>query len=141
MGALKVSEQEKINHNRLSLRDKLKQWARELKSNVIALYFALKHPQTPLYAKVYIAIVVGYALSPIDLIPDFIPILGYLDEIILLPLFIALALKIMPSDVMQACRHKSITEPPAIKPKIRLAALVIAALWIFLFYLLYRSVK
>lgn len=136
-----MSVKEKITHDQLSISDKLRQWARALKSNVIALYFALKHPETPLYVKAYIAIVVGYALSPIDLIPDFIPILGYLDEVILLPLFIALALKIMPADVMQVCRQKATTEPPAIKPNIWLAAYVIAALWLFLFYFIYRSLK
>lgn len=78
-------EQEKPKGQELIFNRQLKQWARKLKSDVIAMYFALKHPETPLYAKVFAAITVGYALSPIDLIPDFVPVLGYLDDVILLP--------------------------------------------------------
>lgn len=78
-----------------------------LKREIGALYFAYRHKDTPLYAKVVVAIVVGYALSPIDLIPDFIPILGYLDDVILLPLGIALAIKLVPVSVMEASRIKA----------------------------------
>jgi len=82
------------------------------------MYFALRHPLTPLYAKIFVAIIVGYALSPIDLIPDFVPVLGYLDDVILLPLGIALAVKLIPEDVLTACRKEAQNNPPAMKPKI-----------------------
>ncbi|MCL5612169.1 MAG: YkvA family protein, partial [Chloroflexi bacterium] len=73
--------------------DKLKQRARTLKHETIALYFAFRDPRTPWYAKIFAALVVAYAFSPIDLIPDFIPVLGYLDDLILVPAGIALAVR------------------------------------------------
>ncbi|MBW2593083.1 MAG: DUF1232 domain-containing protein [Deltaproteobacteria bacterium] len=87
--------------------EKLRTWAKQLKQEIYTLYFAYKDPRVPWFAKVFIFCVVGYALSPIDLIPDFIPVLGYLDDIILLPLGIALALKMIPSAVLTECRQKS----------------------------------
>ncbi len=75
---------------------RLKSWARLLKSDVITLWFACRNPQTPWYAKLFTALIVAYAFSPIDLIPDFIPVLGLLDEMILLPVGIWLALKLIP---------------------------------------------
>ncbi|SMC93223.1 YkvA family protein [Sporomusa malonica] len=123
------------------LNQRLKQWARKLKSDVIAMYFALKHPQTPLYAKIFAAIIVGYALSPIDLIPDFIPVLGYLDEVILLPLGIALAIRLMPTSVLDACREEAKKNPPTIKPKMWLATYIIVMLWLLVLYALYDWIK
>jgi uncharacterized membrane protein YkvA (DUF1232 family) len=83
--------------------EKLKTWARQLKRKVFVLYFAYKDNRTPWYAKVFAICVVAYAFSPIDLIPDFIPILGYLDDIILIPLGVTFALKIIPKSVIQEC--------------------------------------
>ena len=77
----------------------LKSWktkSKQLKTEIVALYFASKHPGTPWYAKVLAALIIGYALSPIDLIPDFIPVVGYLDDLILVPAGIALLIKIIP---------------------------------------------
>ena len=90
------------------IRDKieaLKIWAKLIKREAVALALACKHPCTPWYAKAVAAAVVAYALSPIDLIPDFIPIFGYVDDLLLLPLGIMLALKLIPPDVMSECRE------------------------------------
>ena len=85
----------------------LKARARALKAEVLALYLAVRHPRTPWYAKVFVVAIVAYALSPIDLIPDFIPVLGLVDDVILLPLAIALAVKMIPADVMVECRARA----------------------------------
>jgi uncharacterized membrane protein YkvA (DUF1232 family) len=85
----------------------LKEKAQRLKTEVIALTFAYRDRRTPWYAKAWAALVVVYALSPIDLIPDFIPVLGYLDDLILVPAGIALALKMIPADVMAEAREKA----------------------------------
>lgn len=129
-------EQEEVKESPVTLKQRLRQWARKLKNEVIAIYFVMKHPETPLYAKIFTAIIVGYALSPIDLIPDFIPILGYVDEAILLPLAIALVIKMIPAHILSACREEATTNPPATKPKIWVAAYVIVMLWLVLLYLL-----
>ena len=130
-------EQEKSKEQDLTLNQRLKQWARKLKSDVIVMYFVLKHPQTPLYAKIFVAIIVGYALSPIDLIPDFVPVIGYLDDVILLPLGIALAIRLIPASVLDACREEAKNNPLTMKPKIWVAAYVIVMLWLAVLYALY----
>ena len=127
-------EQKEIKESPLTLNQRLRQWARKLKNEVIALYFVMKHPETPLSVKIFAAIIVGYALSPIDLIPDFIPILGYIDEAILLPLAIALVIKMIPANILAACREEATTNPPATKPKIWAAAYVIVMLWLVILY-------
>lgn len=133
-------QQKRFKEQEFTLNQRLKQWARKLKNDVIAMYFAMKHPRTPLYAKVLIAIIVGYALSPIDLIPDFVPVLGYVDDVILLPLCIALVIRIIPTDVLVACREEARNNPPTTKPKVWVAAYVIVMLWIVAFYCLYNRV-
>lgn len=85
----------------------LRERARRLKAEVMAVTLAARHPRTPWYAKLLLVAIVAYALSPIDLIPDFIPVLGLVDEIILLPFAIALAVKMIPPDVMQECRARA----------------------------------
>ena len=77
-----------------------KQWAKRLKTKIYTLYLAYKDPRTPWYARVFAAVVVGYAFSPIDLIPDFIPVLGYLDDLVLLPIGVVLAIKMIPPEVV-----------------------------------------
>lgn len=129
-------EQEEVKKSPLTLNQRLRHWARRLKNEVIAIYFVMKHPETPLYAKIFAAIIVGYALSPIDLIPDFIPVLGYVDDAILLPLGIALVIKMIPANILVACREEAKTNPPAAKPKIWAAAYVIVMLWLVILYLL-----
>lgn len=109
-----------------------KQKARVLKKEVYALSLAYKDPRVPWYARVMAAIVVGYAFSPIDLIPDPIPILGYLDDLLLVPLGIFLAIKMIPPDVLNECRAKAAQRLLEGKPANRVAAGVIIAIWILL---------
>lgn len=87
--------------------DRLRDWARRLKRDAMTLWFARAHPATPWTAKALAALVVAYALSPIDLIPDFVPLLGYLDDLILLPLLIWLALRLLPPEVLAASRQQA----------------------------------
>ena len=84
-----------------------KEWAKRLRRKTYALYLAYRDPRVPWYAKLIGAFVVAYALSPIDLIPDFIPVIGYLDDLILIPLGIALAIRLIPEAVMQECLAKA----------------------------------
>lgn len=93
---------------------RVRDWAKFLKRQVLLLWFSYRHPQTPWLPKVVAMVVVAYALSPIDLIPDFIPILGYLDDVILLPLGIWLVIKLMPADVLEECRRLSCANPSGV---------------------------
>jgi uncharacterized membrane protein YkvA (DUF1232 family) len=104
--------------------------AQKLKTEVYALYLAYKDPRTPWYAKVFTAIVVGYAFSPIDLIPDPIPILGYLDDLVLVPLGAYLAVKMIPAQVMEESREKARDLIAQGKPVNKVAAVVIVLIWI-----------
>lgn len=104
-----------------------KQRARHIKRETYALYLAYRHPGTPWYAKTVAAGVVAYAFSPIDLIPDFIPVLGYLDDLVLVPAGIVLAIKLIPEPVMAECREQA--RAVADRPTSRAAALVIVAIW------------
>lgn len=109
-----------------------KRRAKQLKSEMYALYLAYKDPRVPWYARLFAACVVGYAFSPIDLIPDPIPILGYLDDLILVPLGVALAVKMIPRDVLDKCREKAQLAMSEGKPVNWVAAGFIIALWILL---------
>ena len=109
--------------------EKIRAKAARLKREVVALYFAAREPRTPWYAKVLIAGVVAYALSPIDLIPDPIPILGYLDDLVLLPLGIWLATRMIPAAVLQDCRAKAASANLQL-PRNWRAAIVIILLWL-----------
>jgi uncharacterized membrane protein YkvA (DUF1232 family) len=109
-----------------------KQHARQLKTEIYALYLAYKDPRLPWYAKVVAAVVVGYAFSPIDLIPDMIPILGYLDDLVLIPLGVVLALKLIPPAVMAECRVEAQQVMSQDKPTNRIAAVIIIAIWMIL---------
>lgn len=91
----------------MALSETLRAWARRLKRDGVTLWFAYRHPDTPPLAKGLCVIVVAYALSPIDLIPDFIPVLGYLDDVILLPILIWLAIQLVPERVLTKCRLKA----------------------------------
>lgn len=106
-----------------------KQKARQLKTETYALYLAYRDPRVPRGARLFAACVVAYAFSPIDLIPDPIPVLGYLDDLLLVPLGIYLALKMIPADVMAQCRQKAQQEMDDNRPVSRVAAGVIVALW------------
>ncbi len=87
--------------------EKLKTKAKELKNNISALFLAYKRKDVSIWAKILIIITVSYALSPIDLIPDFIPVLGYLDDLIILPLLIFLSLKLIPKEIMAECKEQA----------------------------------
>ena len=117
---------------------KLKQQARRLKTELYALYLAYRDPRVPWYARVFAACVVGYAFSPIDLIPDPIPILGYLDDLILVPIGITLALKMIPPEVMAECRVRAQSTTQRNKQKNWIAAGVILIIWVLLLVLAVR---
>ena len=104
--------------------------ARRLKREVYALSFAVRDPGTPWYAKLLGAVLVGYALSPIDLIPDFIPVLGLLDDLILVPAGIALMLRLVPAEVMARCRERARAELSGKKLVSRTAMCLIILVWI-----------
>lgn len=109
------------------MRETLKDWARALKRDVHAVYLASRDPRVPWYAKALAVAVAGYALSPIDLIPDFIPVLGYLDDIILVPLGVVLVLKLIPPQIMAEHRASAAARE---RPVSRLAACAIVSVWI-----------
>lgn len=111
---------------------RLKAWKRHvkrLKQNIRILYLASKHPATPLSAKLVVGATVAYALSPIDLIPDFIPILGYIDDLVILPLGIWIAIRLIPEPVWQECRAQTEQEQ-AVLPNNRRAAIVVIFIWL-----------
>ncbi len=122
-----------------------KQKARELKIQTYALYLAYRNPGTPWYAKVFTLLIVAYAFSPIDLIPDFIPLLGYLDDLVIIPLGVTLALKMIPKPVMDACRAQAERGLESGAPVFSIMAYVVIGIWIVLLllviYWIYRAVR
>ncbi|MDG4849750.1 YkvA family protein [Peribacillus frigoritolerans] len=112
--------------------DKIKIWARSLKRQIFILYFACKDERVPWHAKVFTACVVAYAFSPIDLIPDFIPILGYLDDVILVPIGIMIALKMIPKSVLTDCEVKAEEMMKKGKPKNWIVGSLIVMIWVFI---------
>ena len=118
--------------------DKWKQRAQDLKKETCALVLAYKDPRTPWYAKMLTGIVVAYAFSPIDLIPDFIPVLGYLDDLILVPLGISAAIKMVPPDVLAECRVKAQIEMGKSKPVNWAAAVVIGLIWLSILLFVFK---
>ena len=120
--------------------DNLKDRAKNLKRDTYALYFAYRDPRTPWYARMFAGLVAAYLLSPIDLIPDFIPVLGYLDDLIIAPAGIALALKMIPSEVMADARQRAELELANGKPVNCVAAVVVVLIWIIVLFFLARWV-
>lgn len=112
----------------------IRSWAKRIKRDAVTLWFAGKHPLTPWYAKALGLFVVAYALSPIDLIPDFIPVLGYLDDVLLLPALIWLAVRLLPANVLADCRTQADAwiKGEGAKPISRVGAVLIVSLWIAL---------
>lgn len=119
---------------------RLRDWADRLKREVVMLWFCTRHPRTPFAAKALAAAVVAYAFSPIDLIPDFIPVLGYLDDLILLPIGIWLVLKLIPQDVLAECREQAARwlEEKQSGPRSYLGAAFIIVLWLAALWLAWR---
>jgi uncharacterized membrane protein YkvA (DUF1232 family) len=113
-------------------REALRRRARRIKTELFAVYLACKDPRTPWYTKAIVAGVVGYAFSPIDLIPDFIPVVGYLDDLVLIPLGLALAAKSIPRAVLADCRRRAADAMSRPRPTSRAAAGVVIALWLCL---------
>src|SRR5918995_7498379 len=107
-----------------------KRRARQLSAQTYALYLAYRHPRTPWYAKVFAALVVGYVFSPIDPIPDFIPVVGLLDEMVVVPIGILIAAKMIPPDVFAECREKAREVEEGEEPVSRVAAVVVVAIWL-----------
>lgn len=110
--------------------ENFKSRVRQLKRETYALYLAARHPHTPWYAKLFVAGVVAYAFSPIDLIPDFIPVLGYLDDLILIPLGVVIAIKLVPSGVLEECRARANETSSNDRPVSRVTAVVIICIWV-----------
>lgn len=117
---------------------KIKEKAAKLKKDIPAVFLALKCKETPVIAKLTAALTVAYALSPIDLIPDFIPLLGYLDDLILLPALVALTLKLIPREILEDCRRESGEMWPDGKPKKWYFAIPIILIWAFIIFLIIR---
>ena len=117
-----------------------KERAAKLKTDIPALWLCLKAKETPLLAKVLAAVTVGYALSPIDLIPDFIPVLGYLDDVILLPALIALTVKMIPHEILEQCREESDNMWTDGKPKKWYYAIPIVIIWALVVWLIIKAI-
>ncbi len=112
--------------------EKWKQRAKALKQEVYALYLAYRDPRTPWYGKVFAALVIAYAFSPIDLIPDPIPVLGYLDDLLLIPLGVALALRMIPEEVIAEARIQAAENAQSGKPVSWVGAALVILLWLAL---------
>lgn len=110
----------------------LRERAEQLKKDVPAVFLALKDKDTPLIAKIFAGMTVVYALSPVDLIPDFVPMLGYLDDVILLPLLITLTIRLIPADKLEECRLRTEGMWSDGKPKKWYYAIPIVAIWLLI---------
>ena len=118
----------------------LKEKAKQLKTDIPAVFLALKDPKTPRYAKVFAALTVAYSLSPIDFIPDFIPVLGYLDDLILLPLLVALTVKFIPKDTFAQYREEAQSLWANGKPKKWYYALPILLVWVLILFVIVKII-
>jgi len=118
----------------------VKERARQLKTDIPAVFLSLKSKETPLAAKILAGITVGYALSPIDLIPDFIPVLGYLDDLIILPVLIALTIRLIPRDTFERFRKEAEGMWQNGKPKKSYYAIPIALIWLLVILMIVKAV-
>ena len=113
-----------------SMWNRLKTWARRMKRDTLALYLASRDPRVPWHAKAMAMTTAAYAFSPIDLIPDFIPVLGYLDELVILPLFIWLTIRLVPPDIMAELRAEADQRLSDRRPRSMTGAVVIVLIWL-----------
>ena len=120
--------------------NRLKERAIQLKTDIPAVFLAIKHKDTPLLAKIIAVIAVGYVLSPIDFIPDFIPVFGLLDDIIIVPALIALFVRLIPAKVFEDCRKEAINLWVDGKPKKWYYALPIVFIWLLLIFLIVKII-
>ena len=118
----------------------LKERAKKLKKDIPAVFIALKKKETPILAKLLAGLTVVYALSPIDLIPDFIPVLGYLDDILLLPALVALTIRAIPSDIFETCRQEAEGLWAYGKPRKWYYALPIVIVWLLITFLILKAI-
>jgi len=118
----------------------LKERAKQLKTDIPAVFLSLKSKDTPLAAKILAAITIGYALSPIDLIPDFVPVLGYLDDLIILPALIALTIRLIPGDTFARCRKEAEGIWLNGKPKRWYFAIPVALIWALIIWLIVKII-
>lgn len=114
--------------------------AKKLKTDIPALFLALKDSDTPIIAKIFAGITVTYALSPVDLVPDFIPVLGYLDDVILLPMLVALTIKFIPSDVLEKNRRQAEGMWHDGKPKKWYYAIPIVIVWVLIAFVILKLI-
>jgi len=112
--------------------DSLKHKARKLKTEITTLYYAYQDSKLGLLPKIIILFTLGYALSPIDLIPDFIPVLGYLDDLVIIPALISLSIKLIPEEIFASAREKAIKEPIKLKKNNWFFALLFISIWVVL---------
>lgn len=118
--------------------ENLKARARKINTMLPAVFLALRDPKTPRTARILAALTVGYALSPIDLIPDFIPVLGYLDDVLLLPLLITLTIRLIPEDVWERCQKEAVGLWENGRPKRWYYALPIVGFWLIILFFILR---
>ncbi|SHG61622.1 Uncharacterized membrane protein YkvA, DUF1232 family [Thermosyntropha lipolytica DSM 11003] len=121
-------------------RENIKEYKHELQTELLALYLASKRKDIPWYARLWLAVVIAYALSPVDLIPDFIPILGYIDDLILLPLGFALAIRLIPEEVMKECRREAASRLREKMPRNWTAGILIIGIWILLIFVIVKNI-
>lgn len=119
--------------------EKFKEEIKELRNNLSALYLAYKRKDVSVYAKIIIIIAVAYALSPIDLIPDFIPVLGYLDDLLILPVLIFIAIKMIPRTILDECREQAKDLWKNSKPKKWYYAIPIVIIWLLILFVILRK--
>jgi uncharacterized membrane protein YkvA (DUF1232 family) len=118
----------------------LKTRAKSLKKEISALFLAFQRKDTPLLAKIVVGITVCYALSPIDLIPDFIPVLGFLDDVLLLPLLITLAIRLIPKQILDECRNEVETTPQEKQSQRFIYAIPIIIIWLVVIGLIVKAI-
>ena len=123
----------------MKLKDKLSIKAKKLKTNLCALYYASKDNRVGLLPKIIIVISISYALSPIDLIPDFIPVIGYLDDLLIIPILFKLAIWLIPKEVFEEAKIKSVKEPIKLKDK-WIVGILFIAIWILIVYLVIEAI-
>lgn len=127
-----INIQESVQSQRKTILQTLKAMAKKMKQNLLVLYLAYRDPRVPLAAKIMAVCVVAYAFSPVDLIPDFIPILGYLDDLILVPLGVYLTLRLFPSEILEEYRAQAEEHRKDGKPKNWITGALIISLWVVL---------
>lgn len=133
---LQTSDRMKVNYKKRTavIKMNLKEKAKNLRRDIPAVFIALRRKDTPFVAKLFGAITVGYALSPVDLVPDFIPVLGYIDDVILLPLLVTITLKLIPGRIFEECGKEAEGLWADGKPKKWYYAIPIVLIWVLLIY-------